>query len=292
MQMVNYHIVQDDTAHTCRSLKQSIAWMAAVLLVCGVHARPATAHDTWVQTNTNVVRVGDVVHVDLMLGNHGNDHRDFKLASKITLDPCTLAVHAPGGETYDLKPNVIDTGYAPKEGYWSARFLPGDQGLHIVAHTLDTLHRTTRAIKSGKTFFVASEKLDGLRRDQASDSNQAWFAKPLGHPLEIVPTQHPVLGAGPGEPIAVQVLYQGKPLAGARVSFIPRGAVLAEGFDDQYERTTDDQGRAQYTPREGNYVLVVVHHREPGQRGEGYDQTSYSATLVVYVPQACPCCDE
>src|SRR6185436_2774462 len=46
-------------------------------------AAPAFAHDTWVQTNTNVVRTGDAVHVDLMLGNHGNDHRDFKLASKL-----------------------------------------------------------------------------------------------------------------------------------------------------------------------------------------------------------------
>jgi uncharacterized GH25 family protein len=281
-----------DGVHRRVGMKNATVWMAAALVAFAGYVHTAAAHDTWVQTNTNVVRGGDVVHVDLMLGNHGNEHRDFKLASKITLDPCTLAVVAPGGKSYDLKPNVVDTGYAPKEGYWSARFVPGDQGLHMVAHTLDTLHRTTRAIKSGKTFFVASQSLDRLQRKQASDENQAWFAKPLGHPLEIVPTRHPVLGAGPGQPIAVQVLYQGKPLAGARVSFIPRGAVLAEGFDDQYERTTDDQGRAQYTPTEGNYVLVVVHHREPEQRGEGYDQTAYSATLVVYVPQTCPCCDE
>lgn len=46
----------------------------------------STAHDTWVETNTSVVRTGDVVHVDLKLGNHGNEHRDFKLASKISLD--------------------------------------------------------------------------------------------------------------------------------------------------------------------------------------------------------------
>ncbi len=270
---------------------RAVAALAAVWLVAGALVQVVSAHDTWVQTNTNVVRVGDVVHVDLMLGNHGNGHRDFKLASKITLDPCTLAVVAPGGKSYDLKPEVIDTGYAPKEGYWSARFVPGQQGLHMVAHSLDTLHRTTRAIKSGKTFFVASHSLDGIKRSQAADDQQAWFARPLGHPLEIVPTQHPVLGAGPGEPIAVQVLYQGKPLVGARVSFIPRGAVLAEDFDPDYERTTDNEGRAEFMPKEGNYVLVVVHHREPEQRGEGYDQTSYSATLVVYVPQVCPCCE-
>ncbi|MGZ3489481.1 MAG: DUF4198 domain-containing protein, partial [Isosphaeraceae bacterium] len=31
----------------------------------------ALAHDTWVQTNSSIVRTGDVVHIDLMLGNHG-----------------------------------------------------------------------------------------------------------------------------------------------------------------------------------------------------------------------------
>ena len=29
------------------------------------------AHDTWLQTNANLVRVGEVVHIDLLLGNHG-----------------------------------------------------------------------------------------------------------------------------------------------------------------------------------------------------------------------------
>ncbi|MGH7138544.1 MAG: DUF4198 domain-containing protein, partial [Pirellulales bacterium] len=56
---------------------------AALLLLAGVVAAvgsPAGAHDTWVQTNTNVIRAGDVVFVDFFLGNHGNDHRDFKMA--------------------------------------------------------------------------------------------------------------------------------------------------------------------------------------------------------------------
>lgn len=60
----------------------------------------AMAHDTWVEVNPTEVRIGQVVHVDLKLGNHGNDHRDFKLASKITLEPCTLAVDEKG-EKFD-----------------------------------------------------------------------------------------------------------------------------------------------------------------------------------------------
>ena len=36
-------------------------------------AFPANAHDTWVEVNSTEVRLGQVVHVDLKLGNHGNN---------------------------------------------------------------------------------------------------------------------------------------------------------------------------------------------------------------------------
>ena len=36
---------------------------------------------------------------------------------------------------------------------------------------------------------------------------------------------------------------------------------------------------------------VAVHHKTD-EKGEGYDSTSYSATLSVLVPDICPCCGE
>src|SRR3989442_587925 len=103
-----------------------VAWLA-----CAV---PLAGHDTSVQTNTNPVRTGDAVHVDLMLGNHGNDHRDFKLAGKVSADQIqTFEVVAPDGKKYDLKPNLVDLGYAPKEGYHTAKFVPGLPGVYAVA---------------------------------------------------------------------------------------------------------------------------------------------------------------
>jgi len=130
----------------------------ALLLTFCLLTTSAHAHDTWVETNTQVVRQGDAVYVDLKLGNHGNGHRDFKLASKISLDKITLTTIAPDGTSTDLKPELVDTGYAPKEGYWSAKFVPDQAGLYLVAHTLDTLHHTTRAIKSGKTYFLSQRQ--------------------------------------------------------------------------------------------------------------------------------------
>ena len=100
------------------------AAVAIALLAVAALATAGFAHDTWVQTNTNLVRVGDAVHVDLLLGNHGNDHRDFRLAGKVPLDGAALETIDPQGNRFDLKPGLADTGYAPQEGFWTARFAP------------------------------------------------------------------------------------------------------------------------------------------------------------------------
>lgn len=256
--------------------------LMAVATVC----RPALAHDTWVQTNTSVIRAGDLVFVDLFLGNHGNDHRDFKMAGKPDREASRLEVIAPDGAKYDLKDRLVDQGYAPSEGYLSSRFVPSAIGLYLVAHSIDKVvsYAPTRSVKSAKTYFIVSSSLDNVARDESR------LDRPLGHALEIVPKSHPVTPMGPGTPIEVQVLFQGEPLANARVSFIPRGATLTEGFDEEYERKTDADGVASFTPREGNYYLVVVHHFDPKASGPGYTSTKYSATLTLLVPQVCPCC--
>jgi uncharacterized GH25 family protein len=264
--------------------KRYLAAAAALLVV----AVSAGAHDTWVQTNTNVVRVGDNVHVALMLGNHGNDHRDFKLAGKIDPEGTTLEVIAPDGKRYDLKDRLEDAGYTPKEGYWTARFAAAQPGLYLVASTSDKVvsYAPERSVKSAKTFFLVSRSLDKV------SSENPGFDRVLGHALELVPEASPVTPMGPGVPIKVRLLYKGKPLAHGRVSFIPRGETLTEGFDKRYQRETDENGRATFTPTDGNYYLVVAHWKEPNESGKDYTSTKYSATLTVIVPLVCPCCGE
>ncbi len=261
--------------------------LMALFLLPGL-AFSVRAHDTWVQTNTNIIRAGDAVHVDLMLGNHGNDHRDFKLASKTTLDGAILKVIDPNGKSFDLKDRLIDAGYTPKEGYWTGRFAATEPGLYIVEHSRDSVvnHGSpARSIKSGKTFFVVSKSLDNISQDNPG------FDKVLGHPLEIVPEANTVTPMGPELPIRVKVLFQGKPLKDARVSFIPRGETLSERFDANFERKTNENGRCFFIPKSGNYYLVVVHHKTD-EKGTDYESTTYSATMTVFVPEICPCCGE
>lgn len=250
----------------------------AVLLALALPTA-AIAHDTWIETNTPLVRTGDVIHINLMLGNHGNHHRDFKIASKTLLDPTQISLTGPTGVSFDLKPELVDAGLSPKDGYWTARFVAKESGLYVVNQTSKSMHGKTRSMKSGKAFFVASPSLDHV------PSTFIGFEKPLGETLEIVPLINPVTEVAPGQPIRVKVLYKSQPLKSARLSFVPRGTLLTEGFDNEYERETDAVGVASYTPKEGNVILVVVHHTVPeGKPGE-YDATSYSSTLTIAVPE-------
>jgi len=118
----------------------------------------APAHDTWVQTNTNLVRTGDAVHIDLMLGNHGNDHRDFKLASKLSPDMIqTFEVIAPDGtvmpigksdqivcssegsvDGYDLEHQIDAVNFVTRLRF-EAQLAPKDDGNSRVAAAADRL---------------------------------------------------------------------------------------------------------------------------------------------------------
>lgn len=248
-----------------------------------------SAHDTWVETNTALVRVGDRVEIDLKLGNHGNEHRDFKLASKISPDAVSLEVIAPSGKRLDIKPNLVDQGYAPKEGYWSASFTTGEAGHHTVVSTGDKVvnHGSlVRVVRSGKTVFLASESLD------KPTAKAKAFDKSLDLPFEIVLLSDPVLFAGPGKPIEVQLLRSGKPVPDTVVSFVPRGVELQSGFDSTYERRTDVEGKASFTPKEGDTYLIVSHIDAKDEKTADYTSTKYAATLTVRIPQICPCCDE
>lgn len=261
---------------------------AAAIALCCATALPA--HDVWVQTNTNIIRKGDAVYADMMLGNHGNDHRDFKLAAKMRVSTGRFTWTSPDGKVRDLAPGSIDMGYTPKEGFWSAKVVSDQEGLHLVAFQSSAVvpYAPKRAVKSAKTWFVVSPKLDAVPVAAGP------FAKPLGHALELVPMTNPVTPMGPGVEFKVKLLFNGKPLANEKISFIPRGVELDKGFDKKYERMTDADGTATFTPTDGNYYLVVAHKKTDekgtGTNGKPYEFTQYGATLTLFVPQTCACC--
>lgn len=257
----------------------------AALLLSFVLPLTASAHDTWVQTNSNLVSMGSAVHIDLMLGNHANNHRDYRLAGKINPASVTLVAIAPDGTSHDLKPGLSDFGSDAKTGYWTAIYKPQAVGLYMIAQTSDQVvsYAPLRSIKSGKSFFIVATDLNNPKADRPG------FDRVLGHPLELVPQNNTITGLTMGKPLIIQLLYQGKPLKDTVVSFIPRGVTLKPEFDEDYERKTDDQGNVEFLATEANYYLIVAHHKDDNAQGENYKGTKYSATLTVQVSTACNC---
>lgn len=266
-------------------MKPSLRFLPPLL---GAVACAAFGHDTWVQANTPVVRSGDAIYLSLLLGNHGNSHRDFKIAGKPSLEGSTVEVVAPDGSSFDLKPSLVDRGYAPKEGYWTARFEPVKPGLYLVDQASEQVvgYAPERVVRCAKTFFLVSAHLDRVPSDAPG------YDRVLGRPLELVPLANPVAPMGPGTPIQVKLLFQGKPLAGEKVSFIPMGETLSAGFDPRYERKTDANGAASFEPKEANDYLIVSHHFVPVAGDPKVKTINYTATLTVIVPAVCPCCGE
>lgn len=262
--------------------------MKQLFLALALLCAPVLAHDTWVETNTSVFRVGDRAHIDLKLGNHGNDHRDFKLASKVALPKAKIEVLAPSGARVDLKRRLIDTGYTAKEGFWTTTFIAKQPGIHTVFHQFDDVmsYAPERAVKTAKTFFLVSKRLDKVPR------NAPGFARKWSDALELVPETNPVAPMAPGRAFKLRLWWKNRPLPGVKVSFIPQGETLRGAFDSRYEAVTNINGRVQFTPRRGGRFLCVAHHRtnEKGRNaaGRAFDFTKYGATLTLFVPQISP----
>ncbi len=262
-------------------MKRLLAGLAFLSLAGAV-----LAHDIWIEPSVGVVRSGDWLRLSLMLGNHGNEHRDFKLASKVSAGDQNLTVIDPKGQRYDLTPSLADAGYAPQEGYWTTRFQPDLAGLYTAVSTFDKVmsYAPVRDVKCAKTYFVASKNMDKVPMANPG------FDRIFGAPFELVPETNPVTPMGAGETFKVRVLYKGKPMAGVKVGFVPRGAEPKGDLDPAYEKVSAADGSVQMTLKEANTYLVAAHWVDKSAKGEGYSSINYSATICLVVPGICPCC--
>lgn len=260
-----------------------IRYSLFISMTIALHFCPiAAAHDAWLQTNTPLVRTGEVVHVDLRLGNHGNHHRDFKLAGRLNLDWVSVNHVHPDGIRTDIKETMFTTASAEKEGYWTTPLIASEPGMNGIVQTLDRVMqhgKSVRSIRTAKTFFLVADSLD-----HPSLANPI-HATPLGLPFELVMQTCPLSEVVVGRPITVQALHQGQPIADVAISFIPEGTELAGEFDPEFEFRTDAEGKATFVPKTANRYLIAAHHTANDERGDDYEYTSYASTITLHVPR-------
>lgn len=163
-------------------------------------------------------------------------------------------------------------------GYWARVPVPG-QARPLTRNTTRALLPEATLVTNNLKFAKALV-LDG--RDDAS------YRRALGHLLEIVPQKNPAT-LRPGEPLPVQVLLGGQPMAGAAVEVGNGEDAVPE--EKIVRHTTDASGTAQVTllPKGLNVIVVGAERPNDGsllprERVGGADRLALVATYSFVRP--------
>ncbi|MGM0515608.1 hypothetical protein BFS14_04730 [Serratia fonticola] len=137
-----------------------------------------------------------------------------------------------------------------------------------------------RASMFGKTIV----NIDGA-------TETAVISQPQGLQLEIIPLANPAT-IKPGQPLPIQVLYDGKPLKNADVT-----ATFA-GFGDQHEHhghthshakaflnQTDGKGKVNVYPLKAGYWVVETEHKLPYVDKAKCDESVLLSTLTFTISE-------
>lgn len=220
---------------------------AAAWLLC---ANPAHAHNVWLEPDAQ----GGYV---MQFGGHEG------LAE--TFDPAKLQrVHA-----HDLRGREVGCDVQNLQG--GIRVKPDAKAALIAVELDNGYFSSTRP--EGAMLPLPMDKnpgaLHGVHARKFHKTVVQWGAvmqKPLGQMFEVVPLQGQTPHAG--QPLRLQVLLDGKPQAGVRLSWGENGSPAM----------TDAQGQALMTPAAGNNTLQAIL-RQPVQGDARTTQNSYEYLL-------------
>ena len=252
------------------SRSQALSVTLAALLGAVAAALPtaAAAHDAWIDLGPDgpAIQFGHVGEPETVDAAKIRQIRAVDAAGQ-SLSVVQVPAERAVGLTIDGKPALLALSY--DNGYWSRP--PGaSASINKPRNEVPGAEGGARVLKYGKTIVQWS----------------AVVTRPVGQTLEIVPLVEREPAAG--EQIAVRVLWQGQPLAGARVlstggSRDDAGAGSGGGAAAAEVRPAvaqaDASGRAVLPLSRGTQFLSVSH-REPLVDDVRADTVSVSANLL------------
>jgi hypothetical protein len=275
-----------------------VPWV--LLLALAGAAAPAAGHDFWIEPSTYTPAAGELVALRHRVGEHF-------LGDAVPRDPSLLrlfAVFAADGERPVAGRGVPgrcvpERGGGDPAGY--LRATSGDGAL-LVAYEGDVTEVDLSADKL--VTYLAEEGLEptlaerrrrgltGGARDAFSRhvksllhgpaGGGAGFDRVVGLALELVPERDPG-GLRGGGALPVRLLFAGQPLAGARVTAIPRLRP-----HEVVQARTDARGGVTLPLATGEWLVKAVHLvPQPGGRA-GSAYRSYWASLTFRVPGPTP----
>ena len=250
----------------------------------------AAAHEFWLAPSSYRAAAGDTVAIAAFVGT------GFRGERKPYATTRALRFELNGPRTLDLRPAGMNGDLT------FARFVAADGGGCLVAYESDFVPIELGAAEFDR--YLALEGLDGpLKaraklgggpgRERYARCPKTWISgretsrltRPAGLTLELVPANDPT--AAPS--LRVQLLYRGRPLAGALVrswnrplnrSVVPADAAARDSVGPQGEVRTDRQGFATLAVDRPGEWLVSAVHMVPSADRSAADWQSFWASLT------------
>ena len=282
------------------------------LFVCVGLVTSAHAHEFWITPVPNPLQVGDTARLTLQVGEfftgdtltfaapqiaalrHYSAAGVRDLAPLLALRP-TLGVFAlplPAAGThmvvFDSQPSIITLPAGTFHAYLH------DEGLDFIKSQREAAGTATkpgreRYRRHVKTLIrVDAAVPPGGAVPAEAAANDLTYAVRTGQRLELLPMSNP-LTMLPGDALGVQILFEGRPLAGALVKAWSKGGSAPESQREGQTlivraRTSSDGQVTLNLPYAGPWMVSVVH-MVPAVGVKGIDWDSLWGNLSFSVPQ-------
>lgn len=247
-----------------------------LMLFCLI-ATSAQAHMLWLTPDKPSPKPGETVTVTIGFGHHypqGTMEKEGRLKR-------VYAVAPDGGE--------IDCQALSTSTY---TFTPQQKGTYWLYAVMKPgfVSNTTKGRKLGNketlenVVSCSAFRISAMTPVRCGDSK--WRpAKGGAHELEVIPTGDPE-AVDKGETIALKVLFQGKPLAGASVTPAASNAEHHHGHDQGHDHgqdavETDADGIARIKLTSDESWLFTARHKTPYPDEELCDSFSYITSLTL-----------
>jgi hypothetical protein len=246
---------------------------------------PARAHEFWIEPKTFRPEVGSVLRLGLHLGERFAGEPFPRNPALID----TFVVVGPRGEQPVMGRSGGMTNFVRIEAF----------GLHVIGYRSLRSRNELPAEKfesylreEGLEAIVALRARQGESRKPgrevfsrcaksliaAGGEAVGGYDRALGFTLELVPQQNPYT-LGEGERLAVGVLHDGRPLAGAKLV-----AVNRREPEKLLSAVSDADGRATFRLASAGVWMITTVHIVRAPRGVDADWESFWASLTFETP--------
>ena len=257
----------------------------------------AQAHEFWLQPNTFFAQPGQVVTIEVLVGEHFNGERSEGKKNRLV-----QYAHWIEGAKEDVSPSLTE------DHYGIVPLKVTKPGTHLVAFANTNKYLSMRA--DSFLLYLQEDGLDQViklrqeRNETQTRSREFYrrcvktliqvgavkptdktFSLDTGMPLEVIPEKNPY-SLKPGEWAEFRVVFDHKPLPNALVRYWTRpfmkGTELPDskpkGLTEEHQRT-DAKGRVRFRLRAGQNMVSLVQ-MVPVMDDKQADWQSYWGSLT------------